>query len=76
MSGKNATASDVDRQHIARPTANWAMSAPTPRPISSDHRIRRPTQQDAYELRSEPQPIIHAIESSHTERSHYGTRVT
>jgi hypothetical protein len=54
MSGKNATASDVDRQHIARPTANWAMSAPPPRPISSDHRVRRPTQQDAYELRSEP----------------------
>ena len=25
MSGKKATVSDVDRQHIAHPTATWAM---------------------------------------------------
>jgi len=54
MSCKKATASDVDRQHIARRTATRAMSAPTSQSLRPTTASANPTQQDAYELRSEP----------------------
>src|SRR5437764_242771 len=54
MSCKKATASDVDRQHIARRTATWAMSASTPQPLRPTTASANPTSRDAYELRSEP----------------------
>src|SRR5438552_2821787 len=54
MSCKKATASDVDRQHIALGTATLGNERADAAATSSDHRARCSTQHDAYELRSEP----------------------